>query len=377
MQALDYDSDITNATLSIAASGYYDGSANIQANSGVIFTAIDEPVVVNLTAPAISEGSENGKILEVTLIEDIFAATINATNCPVSNLPSGVTAGTYTPVSNQVVRITLSGNRTIDYDSNIDNVKVTVKGNALTQHTYDVNSNLITFTANNDAELLSSTQSAITEGSENNATITVTLDGGTFAASLNKSYWTITDGPGGVSIGSVTRNSATEALITLTGNATVDYDANLSAILTVNQAEIDDYTGSDLNVQNGIVFTAILEPSYINIANYLGNPINEGAENGAFVLVTLINDDFISGLNINDWTINNLPVDVTIGSINRIDNNHVTIALNGNRGVDYDSNISNIEVVIDGSQFVTQTNTLSANTGVILTAVEMMPNRFI
>jgi len=63
-----------------------------------------------------------------------------------------------------------------------------------------------------------------------------------------------------------------------------------------------------------------------------------------------------------------LPTGVTKGTITRTSATTATIALSGNRTEDYDSDITNVEVVIAGAELVTNTNGTSANTGITLTA---------
>jgi hypothetical protein len=119
----------------------------------------------------------------------------------------------------------------------------------------------VTFTAINDAESISlAFDGNISEEHESGEIITVSLSGGTFVSTLTLGNWTLTGAPTGVSIGSVSRFNSTTVKITLSGNATVDYDIDITnAMLSIAEAEIDDYTGVDLTQNSGVVFTAVVE----------------------------------------------------------------------------------------------------------------------
>ena len=79
----------------------------------------------------ITEGSENAEIITVTLENDIFVSVLNSVNWTISNLPTGVTVGNINRENDTLVKLTLSGNSTIDYDSDITNFTVEVSNSEL------------------------------------------------------------------------------------------------------------------------------------------------------------------------------------------------------------------------------------------------------
>ncbi|RLD54447.1 MAG: hypothetical protein DRJ01_18020, partial [Bacteroidetes bacterium] len=121
-------------------------------------------------------------------------------------------------------------------------------------------------------------------------------------------------------------------------------------------SSFSDFTGGELSVVE--VAIAIRD-----------DVINEENEDGEIISVTLTNDDFVSTLNPAYWTVNNLPQGVTKGDITRTDSKHAIIQLNGNRTKDYDTDITNLEVVIHNHELNNlSSGDVSVNTGVTLNA---------
>ena len=317
----------------------------------------------------ISEGSEDGEVINVSLTNDDFVTTLNPSYWTVNNLPQGVTKGDITRIDSKHATIKLSGDRTKDYDTDISNVEVVINNHELVNlSSGDVSQNTgVTLTANNDDESISMTDDGlITEGSENGEVITVSLTGGTFANPITPSNWTLTNLPVGVSKGAVTRTSATTATITLSGNCTGDYDKNDTLRLAVNGNEVDDYSGADLTVSTGVIFTAINEDMTITLSD---NGINEGAEDGKIITVDLGGGfNFVSTLNPSNWIVSNLPQGVSKGALTRISDTQATITLSGNRTKDYDSNITNFAVQIAQAEIVGAKTDGVGNTGVTFIA---------
>lgn len=97
--------------------------------------------------------------------------------------------------------------------------------------------------------------------------------------------------------------------------------------------------------------------------------INEGAENGELITLTVTEDVFNSTLNAANFTVNYLPGGVTKGAITRVDGHHVTIALSGNRTTDYDVDITDVEVVVSHLELAgLTTGTLDESVGVTMHA---------
>lgn len=217
------------------------------------------------SAVPITEGSEDGKEIVVTLGGSIFPAVLTKENWSLSNKPAGVSIGAIHRISDTEARLVLAGNRSVDYDTDIVDVSVTALAGEVFGATESVvtTSTSVQFTASNDAESLAiSDDGLIEEEKESGEVLTVALTGGTFAASLNAANWTLANQPAGVSVGSVERVSSTVARVVLSGNRTADYDVDNTALsLTVASSEMADRTGNaaTLLAQGTVRFTAYVE----------------------------------------------------------------------------------------------------------------------
>ena len=97
----------------------------------------------------ITEGAENNELIDVTLFGDTFVNMLNTSNWTFSNLPSGVTVGNINRVNDTLVQLTLSGNSTVDYDSDITNFSVEISNIEIQNLTAGslIDSSGVTFTA--------------------------------------------------------------------------------------------------------------------------------------------------------------------------------------------------------------------------------------
>ncbi len=355
----DYDANITNFTVTINEAEIDDHTgSSISANTNVVFTATDEAVVLTLSDDGIIEGAEGGELITVAIVEDTFVSTLTAINWTITNLPNGVTKGILTRVSDDTVTIALVNNRIKDYDTDITNVTIEIAGAELIQHTgssVSQNTGLI-FDAVNDAESFTMTDDGeIIEDTESGEVITVNLSGGTFADPINPANWTLTFLPTGVSKGLITRIDETTATIELSGNTSIDYDVDITnATLSITDAEVDDYSGTALSKNTGITFTATIESINIVIAD--DNTLNEGAESGEVITVTITNDTFVDPINESNWSFTGLPENVSIGSVTRTGNTTASITLSGNRTKDYDTDITIAELTIKEDEFIAQSS---------------------
>ena len=368
----DYDSDITNLEVAIDGAELVTNSNGTSANSGVTFTATNDAESLSMSDDgSISEGAENGEVITVTLTGGTFATSLTPSNWSFSGLPSGVSIGSVSRTDATHVAITLSGNRTKDYDSDITNATLTIDPAEVDDYSgaaFSLSSG-ITFTATDDAESLSmSDDGSISEGAEDGEVITVTLTGGTFAASLNPSNWSFSGLPSGVSIGSVSRTDATHVAITLSGNRTKDYDSDITnATLTIDPAEVDDYSGAAFSLSSGVSFTATDDAESLSMSD--DGSISEGAEDGEVITVTLTGGTFAATLTPSNWTLTNLPAGVSLGSLTRTSATTATITLSGNRTTDYESDITNMTLTVTASEIDDYSGAdISINSGVTFTA---------
>jgi len=295
----------------------------------------------------ISEAAENGEPITVVLENDEFIGTLNDDHFILSNLPNGVSRGSVARNSDNQATVYLSGNRTVDFDSDITNISLEVDEDQLIYSTFSlVASSGVTITADLDAETLSISAGMITEGSEDAEEIDVTLGGGTFATILDKTNWTLSNLPLGVEILSVIRTDATHAVITLDGNRDEDYDSDITTIgLTITQDEFDESDG-DLVSGDQITFTANNEIATL----YSPVALSESNLDGATLTFDLENETFIDGtFDKNNFTLNNVPPGTTINTVtgNGVDTVYITLTYDG---TDFDVNFTNFNVTVDPAE---------------------------
>jgi len=258
-------SETATVTISSPTPGLVLGSTLSQ---NIVITDNDTPPSASISiSGSVGESNEDAGTVTVTLANDTFVGSLTPTNWTITNLPDGVTVESITRDSDTQATIAFSGNRITDYDSDITNLTVSVSNEELTTlASGSVSDNSgFTFTATNDAESLTiADDGSITEGAENGEIITVTLVGGTFISTINAANFTVSNLPTGVTKGTVTRTSATSVTIVLSGNATIDYDANITNVtVSVNEAEVDEYTGANLTTNTGVTLTATVEPVFL------------------------------------------------------------------------------------------------------------------
>lgn len=349
--SVDYDTDITNAELSVPATDVDDHTGNsLTANTGVTFTAVIESVDLTINDNGIAEGEEDGEIIDVTIANDTFVEPLNPENWQLTNLPSGVDKGAITRTGNTTATIQLMGNRSVDYDSDILNMTLTIEGDEFSMQSAVVSQNNgVVFTALNDAESITiNDDGGIVEGNEDGETITVEVNGGTFGSSLTSGNWTLSNLPAGVSVGSVFRTNDTIATITLSGNSSSDYDANITNVgVSVTDAEIDDYAGSNLEATGDVIFTALNE-----LVTILHDGLTEENLDGAEIALILENDSFVdAALDVPSFTLNNAPTGLSVDYLTYISNDTALLYLTFNE-TDFDSDITTFSIQIDGTELL-------------------------
>ncbi|MCK4921598.1 MAG: carbohydrate binding domain-containing protein [Bacteroidales bacterium] len=204
----------------------------------------------------------------------------------------------------------------------------------------------------------------ILEGAEDGEVITVKLNYDTFVATPLIINWVAENLPEGVSLGSLNRVDDTTIEITLSGNASVGYDADLIISITGSR---DEFVTSNKSLSaSGVNFTVIDESPALSISD--DGEILEGAEDGEVITVSLVYDSFAASLTEANWTLTNLPEGVSMGSLTRVDDTKVEITLAGNATTDYDQDIVDLTVTVTAAELQISETDLSANTGVTLTA---------
>lgn len=185
----------------------------------------------------------------------------------------------------------------------------------------------------------------ITEALENTEVISITVSDGLLQSSLNESNWVVSNLPAGVSRSILTRVDDTHATFQLVGTRTTDYDVNITN-LTVTVASAEFTSGLNAASDNsGVVFTAINDAE--SIAMVSDGTINEGAENGELITVDLTGGTFADPLVTGNWTLTGGPTGVGISNLIRVSATQATFTLNGNRTVDYSSDITTMQLNIN------------------------------
>ncbi|MDA3866527.1 MAG: hypothetical protein PF489_07240, partial [Salinivirgaceae bacterium] len=367
----DYDTNITDFELTIPASDINDYSGvDFVLTEGVTFTAIDEDLLISMSdgGSGIEEGAENGHAVTVTISERVFSDPLTQNNWSVQNLPGGVTFDYVDRISDTEAHVYLSGDRTQDYDTNIANMQITIAiGEIISYSAQAIVNTGVTFNAFDDPEFLTiaADPDGITEGDMGSDYITATIAGGTFVQSPQKSNWVLNNLPAGVSIGSLTYNSPTEVKINLTGAPNNDFDSNVTTVgLNVLAADVDDIN-TNISSDNTVTIFADIDEETIVLS---GGPFTEGAEDAGIITATLDGGNFVSPIDLADVSMNNLPDGVTLGNVVYQNVTEVKLVLNGNATVDYDTDITNVSATFSAS-VIEETSSDVSGTGVTFEAV--------
>lgn len=206
----------------------------------------------------ITEGAENGEVITLTVTEDVFNTTINSSGFTLTNLPTGVSKGTVTRTGDHTATITLSGNRTVDYDTDITNVTVSISHTelaGLTSGTLSANSG-VTLHAIIESCTISS-NGPLYEPTLNGDTINFHLVSDLFTdAVLSAANFTLNDAPAGTSISQAIYIDNNDAWLII-GFTGTDYDAD-STHVTVTVTGSETTAGIPLT-SDEITFFASLE----------------------------------------------------------------------------------------------------------------------
>lgn len=218
-----------------------------------------------------------------------------------------------------------------------------------------------------DTKLQLKPTTAIVEHAESGKTIDVNLFNNQFASSLTGSAWSITGLPVGVTLGSVTRISNTQARLTLSGNSTADYDSDITNIeVQVQPSQVQNAVNVSGLKATGARLTAVQE-TVTSLSLQAETTLNEGMEAGKGILVQLSNNTFVSPLNSAHWTIANLPAGLTY-QLQYVNSTTVRLVLGG-VAQDYDANLSNLSVTVAPAAFTNSDSELHGGSASVSTGV--------
>ncbi len=339
-----------------------------------------DPWITISNTSEIVEGTEDSGIIDVTLGDDSFSDSLILSNWTVANLPEGVTLGSVSRSSDTSAVLTLSGSsKPGTYITDITTVSVTVSADALvlSDTALIVTSGVTLMKTEELAWISIFSESEIIEGDEDGGTITVSLKEDMFSGSLNPSNWTVNNLPEGVTLGSVTRSDNTSAALTLLGNSEPGtYSGDITKVSVTVSADEFVSTDTELTATTGVTLTKIKEKPrdpWITISN--ASKIVEGAEDGATIDVTVIDDEFSQSLDLSNWTATNLPEGVTLGAVTRSDNTNAVLTLSGNSEPGtYSENSTHVSVRVSNDEFVNSLTELTATSGVTLTKNPLAPS---
>lgn len=153
----DFDSDISNLGITILGAELTSGS-DVTSNNTLGITATNDVEGITITDDGnILEVEEDGEVITVQLTGGQFNSIIDENNWTVANLPTGVGKGTITRIDDTTIEIQLSGNTTIDYDTDITNVTVECTNAEYVDSTGD-----ISLTSNAGITLIAKTTATVT-----------------------------------------------------------------------------------------------------------------------------------------------------------------------------------------------------------------------
>lgn len=252
------------------------------------------PYITIASNGTISEGEENDKQILVTLHNDQFLATLNAANWTLLNAPAGVTRGSVTRTGNATATVTLSGNRTVDYDVDITNVglRITHQELATLSSGFVEATSGVTFVSKVETATIS--HSGLTRDNLNGAQISLVLGNETFnTTSPSTSQFVLNNAPTGTTVQQINYINNTSVNVVLAYDNTpftVDIPdfsitvqpAALSGVASVTSNNLpissistgisdpDGGTGIDIHFANGKIVIETGQPELLETIEMFG-----------------------------------------------------------------------------------------------------------
>lgn len=283
---------------------------------------------ITYTVPTLSQSVSDGDLTEdnlsskdiiLTLSDTTFIdSTLSLSNFSTSN--SNLTISSVTYVDSNTCSLSIYSNKG-DFDSNLSFTSTIASSEINSSNS--LTSNSLTIIATNDNESMTATGdgNGIHRMSESGEEITITLTGGVFNSTLNKSNWSLHNFPTGVSVGSINRIDSTHATLILSGNAT-DGGVNdiTNAYISCSGNEYDD--GSSTVYSSNYITISTLNDDPPVIVNNEGITLDENAS-----LTLLINDLSATDPDSNDSQLQYiLTVSPSNGQIEYVGNPGVSIS---------------------------------------------------
>lgn len=188
--------------------------------------------------------------------------------------------------------------------------------------------------------------------------ITVEITGGVYDTSLATTDFDLYTSPPGTTIGSVTRDSDTEATLTLAYDGS-DFDTDQALAVRVRQSAL--LTGDGPAITQTVTVTAVVEISAV-ISATSPDPLTEANLDTATVTVDVISGTYAAVPTSTDFALVGAPTGTTINSVVRDSDTSCTLTLAFD-GTDFDVNKSMAVTVL---QTALATGTGPATTGTVL-----------
>lgn len=315
----------------------------------------------------ITEGSEDGEVITVTLTGGTFVDPLTTGNWFLTNLPDGITKGALVRTDATHATIALSGNRTTDYDSDITNLILSINTDEVNDTSgADITTNTgVTFVANDESVTISHT--GLDENNLNGAVIGIKLANKTFTdATLVLANFTINNVPLGTTKNIISYEGADTATITLAFDGT-DFDTDITNFsITIDASELA--YGSDIT-SNYLVITAVVEPGTLTISH---TGLTEENLDEAVIGLALTEVTFIDAtLNPDNFTLNNAPAGTGVDTVIYLDSTHATLAVEFD-GTVFNDTIYDFSITI-GSIELTGLDDLESNDLVISPVTGISP----
>lgn len=365
--------DIGNLTVTFSDNAFSNvAAANVvDATKSDITIDFDDQGSLAYSTGTLNEAASNtGAITEtvvITLSNDTFVADLTG-KVSATNTPAGLTA-VFT--RDNATQVTLSFTASATNHANVNdiaNLTVTFADGAFTNTA--TASNVTNYTKNNiavnfiDPASLAYSATTLNESVANTGAITetivITLTNDTFVANLTGTY-NVSNLPAGLSA-TLTRDSATQATLSLTGNSAAHANANDTS--SVQLTFLATAFTNNTVAANVVNYQQSLTINFIDPASlaYSTGTLTESATNvGAItqtITITLTGDTFPIGMLPTDLTYTNTPAGLS-ATYTRDSATQLTISLSGNAAAHANANdIANFTITFGNGSF---TNNLAAN----------------
>ena len=291
----DFDDDFTNFTVTINPSVLIQSSTGLTTDA-ISITSVDESADLSASFP-LNEALLNDQTVIIDLIQETFAVpgSLVAGDFTPNNAPGGLSIVDIigTPTSTHVVLdlAFIPG----DFDINFPNFTITINPLVLSQSSTGLTTDAIAITSLDESASMSGP--SLNETALDGQSVTITLTDETYDSDLETVNFALggTAGvnyPAGLGIASVSRSTATEAVVNLSFDGT-DFDANFTDFyITVAAADLVQTSTGVLTPGNRLTILAYVENPVATLVP--GPPLSEYSLNGRVLSLALTEENFIN-----------------------------------------------------------------------------------